>query len=326
MLELIAVLAVFAALVPLSYIVEALRKAPATPTSVSWAPDLPVRWVTVDGVRLRYVVAGSGPTLVLIHTLRTQLDLFQRIIPELAGRYRVYALDLPGHGYSDIPAAEYTAEFFIDKAAGFLRELGIENAVLVGESIGATTALGLAARRDRRVRAAVAINAYDYDRGRGTKRASAVGRLIFSLNDVPVLGATVTRLRMYPIIKAVLDGGLRRLRSMPGPLAREIYAVGNRPGHYQAFMSLVHHWPTWEAVRDGYGGIDRPVLLLYGDHDWSRPDERAETARRIPGAEVRTVNDAGHFLSIDAPEEAIRHLIEFVDRLPAGPVAERHSS
>jgi pimeloyl-ACP methyl ester carboxylesterase len=305
--------------------VEALRRAPATPTSVPWAPDIPLRWVTVDGVRLRYIEAGTGPALVLLHTMRTQLDLFQRVIPALAGHYQVYALDLPGHGHSDIPAADYTAELFIDKIAGFLQQLGIEEAVLVGESIGATAALGLAARRDPRVRAVVAIRTYDYDRGRGARRASALARLLFSLNDVPLLGGTVTRLRQYPMVKAVLDGGLHRLESLPGPLAREMYQVGNRPGHYRAFMSLVHHWPTWEAVRERYGGIDCPVLLLYGDHDWSRPDERAETARLIPGAEVRTVTGAGHFLSFDAPGETIERVVEFVDRLPATRVADRFS-
>jgi pimeloyl-ACP methyl ester carboxylesterase len=56
---------------------------------------------------------------------------------------------------------------------------------------------------------------------------------------------------------------------------------------------------------------------VYGDHDWSRPDERAETARRIAGAEVRTVANAGHFLSFDAPEETIERVVEFVERLPA---------
>jgi pimeloyl-ACP methyl ester carboxylesterase len=158
MLEIFGALGVFGALVPLSYLVETLRRAPAAATAVPWAPDVPVRWVTVDGVRFRYVVAGSGPPLVLLHTLRTQLDLFQRVLPALARRYQVYALDFPGHGHSDIPAADYTAELFIDKTAGFLRQLGIEEAVLVGESIGATTALGLAARRDPRVRAVVAIS------------------------------------------------------------------------------------------------------------------------------------------------------------------------
>jgi pimeloyl-ACP methyl ester carboxylesterase len=67
-------------------------------------------------------------------------------------------------------------------------------------------------------------------------------------------------------------------------------------------------------VRERYGDIDCPVLLLYGDHDWSRPDERAETARLIPGAEVRTVSNAGHFLSFDAPSEMIEQVVEFVER------------
>jgi pimeloyl-ACP methyl ester carboxylesterase len=313
------------AVVALSYLVERLRRPPPTPTSLSWAPEVPVRWVTVDGIRLRYAVAGSGPPLVLLHTLRTQLDLFQRVFPTLAARYRVYAVDLPGHGHSGIPAADYTAEFFIGKIAGFLDRLEIDGAVLVGESIGGTVALALAARRHPRVRAAVAINPYDYDRGRGTMRSSPLARLLFSLNDVPVLGGTVMRLRQLPVITAVLEGGLYRLKSLPRPLAREMYQVGNRPGHYQAFMSLVHHWPSWEAVGTRYGDIDRPVMLLYGDHDWSRPEERERNARRIPGAELRTVAEAGHFLSLDAPDDMIAHVTEFVDRLPAAPVAQRAS-
>src|SRR5688500_16308723 len=238
MVWLIGTLGVLAALVPLSYLIESRRKGPAPPQSVPWAPDLPVRWVTVDGVRLRYVVPGSGPALVLLHTLRTQLDLFQKVILPLSRRYKVYAVDLPGHGHSDTPRVAYTADLFMDKIAGFLEQLGIEQAVLVGESIGATMSLGLAARRNPRVRAVVAISTYDYDRGRGAKRGSALGWLLFSLNDVPVLGGTVTRLRQYPVVKAVFESGLHRLKAMPEDLAREMYRVGNRPGHARAFMSL----------------------------------------------------------------------------------------
>jgi pimeloyl-ACP methyl ester carboxylesterase len=58
------------------------------------------------------------------------------------------------------------------------------------------------------------------------------------------------------------------------------------------------------------------VLLLYGEHDWSRPEERTETARRIPSAATHTVESAGHFLSFDAPEDVIPRVMEFVDRLP----------
>ena len=55
-----------------------------------------------DGSRLRYFTAGAGPALVLMHTIRTQLDYFQRVIPLLWDSFTVYALDLPGMGWSDI--------------------------------------------------------------------------------------------------------------------------------------------------------------------------------------------------------------------------------
>jgi pimeloyl-ACP methyl ester carboxylesterase len=61
-----------------------------------------------DGSRLRYFTACSGPALVLVHTIRTQLDYFQRVIPLLWDSFTVYALDLPGMGWSDIvPGARY---------------------------------------------------------------------------------------------------------------------------------------------------------------------------------------------------------------------------
>src|SRR5262245_23899939 len=102
----------------MSYVVEALRPVPRAPTTLRWAPQIPIRSVEVgdgDGgrsFRLRYIVAGQGPTLVLLHTLRTQLDLFETVVPRLAQTFTVYALDLPGHGFSDIPRAHYDATFF----------------------------------------------------------------------------------------------------------------------------------------------------------------------------------------------------------------------
>ncbi|MFL5495964.1 MAG: alpha/beta fold hydrolase [Gemmatimonadales bacterium] len=300
------------ALVALSYVVEALRPQPVPPKRLGWAPDLTVSYIDVgDGLRLRYVTAGQGPALVLLHTLRTQLDMFQKVMPALAGHFRVYAVDLPGHGYSDIQRAEYSPEFFRSAVERFLEVLGIENAVVVGESIGGSIGLLLAARHNPRVRAVVAINAYDYDQGRGVRRSSLLANFLFGVSNVPVIGGTFMRLHSYPIVRRVIQGGLYRKESLPESLARELNAVGNRRGHYQALMSLIRHWPEWERARAEYGSIDRPVLLLYGDHDWSRPDEREANRRAVPGAEMRIVAGAGHFLALDAPEELVRSVVEF---------------
>jgi len=76
-----------------SIIVEALRPIPKTPTTLSWAREIPIRYIKVRDYQLRYISAGTGPTLVLLHTLRTQLDLFEKVVPELSKHFTVYALD-----------------------------------------------------------------------------------------------------------------------------------------------------------------------------------------------------------------------------------------
>jgi pimeloyl-ACP methyl ester carboxylesterase len=273
---------------------------PAAPP-LPWAPDIPVHYITVAGTRIRYLVAGSGPALVLLHTLRTQLDMFQKVIPELATRFRVYALDYPGHGHSDAPDADYAAEFFVASVAGFLDQLNIEDAVLAGESIGGTIALVLAARHNPRVRGVVAINPYDYDRGRGLRRSSALANLFIGMSGVPLIGGAMGRMQPYAAVKRILQGGVYRKDAFPSALLRELHAAGTEPGHPRAFVQLVHHWPSWEQARAEYGNIALPVLLLYGDHDWSRDAEREADQRAIPGSRMRVVQDAGHFLALDAP-------------------------
>src|SRR5947207_15848407 len=77
----------------------------------TWSPSGEIEYAKPgDGTRLRYLKAGSGPTpLILLHTVRTQLDHFQLVIPKIAHAFTIYALDMPGMGWSDIKSgASYT--------------------------------------------------------------------------------------------------------------------------------------------------------------------------------------------------------------------------
>src|SRR6476659_11196383 len=216
---------------------EALRPVRREPQRLRWAPDLPVEHVEVGGITLRYIRTGKGPNLVLLHTLRTQLDLFEKVVPELA----VYAPDYPGHGYSDIPRARYDATFFTEAAEGFLDKLDLRDVTLAGVSIGGAIALNIAARHLRRVARVIAINPYDYAKGRGMARSSPFGWLVTYAALLPVVGETVMRLRNSFIIGAVLRGGVADASSIPPALMQEMYLVGNRPGHYRAFLSLLRN-------------------------------------------------------------------------------------
>jgi pimeloyl-ACP methyl ester carboxylesterase len=279
--------------------------------------DAALHFVTVNGMRIRYLVTGSGPALVLLHTLRTQLDMFQKVIPELSANFTVFALDYPGHGYSDAPDADYSAEFFTVFVAGFLDQLNIEHAVLAGESIGGTVALLLAARRNPRVRGVIAVNPYDYDRGRGLRRSSALANLFIGMSGLPLIGNAIGSVQPYSAVKRILQGGVYRRSSFPPTLLRELYAAGQKPGHGRAFTQLVKHWPSWEQARAEYGNIALPVLLLYGDHDWSRDAEREADRVAIVRSRMRVVKDAGHFLALDAPDAFVQAIREFA----AGPLA-----
>lgn len=309
--SLIGLAAVGAAVVLVSFAIEAMRPIPATPERLPWAPEIPVRYVTVNGIRLRYITAGEGPTLVLLHTLRTQLDLFEKVVPELAKNFTVYAVDYPGHGYSDIPSAQYDAAFFADGVEGFLDALDLRDATLAGVSIGGSIALMLAARNHRRVARVVAINPYDYAKGRGMGRSSILARVVVALAGLPILGETVMRMRHFFVMKSILDGGVADPDHIPPELLMEMYLLGNRRGHYRAFLSLLRNVGSWETATKSYSNIEIPVLLLWGDRDWSRPDEREHDRQIVPGAGMATVENGGHFLPLDRPDAVIEHLLAF---------------
>lgn len=308
---LLGVIAGLIGLVLISYVVEALRRTPEGPRSLSWAPDIAIQYVDLGGTKVRYIKTGAGPNIVLLHTLRTQLDLFERIVPELAKRFTVLALDYPGHGYSDIPDARYDADFFVRLVEGFLDVLDLRDVTLCGVSIGGSIALIVAGRRNPRVSRVVAINPYDYAAGRGMARSSALGWMVTATSRIPLVGETVMRLRNFLIMQAVLRGGVANNASIRPALLKEMYHVGSRRGHYQAFLSLLRNSASWEEATAVYRNIVVPVLLIWGDQDWARPGERERDRRLIPGAQMVTVENGGHFLPLDRPRELLELMVRF---------------
>ena len=295
-------------LVVVSFAVEAMRRRPTAPATLYWAPKIPIQTTVIDGITIRYIKTGKGPTLVLLHTLRTQLDLFEELVPLLSKSFTVYALDYPGHGFSDIPETDYDPDLFVRTVEGFLDKLDLKDVTLAGISIGGAIPLIVAANHNPRVKKVIAINPYDYARGMGIARANGWAWLTFNLARVPVLGETVMRLRNQFIEQRILQGGVANPESITPGFGAQVRASGFRPNHYRAFLNLLRHAYKWDEARQRYGEINLPVLVIYGDQDWSRQEERRRTVQAIPGAKVETVADAGHFLSLDQPE----HLAELI--------------
>jgi pimeloyl-ACP methyl ester carboxylesterase len=268
------------------------------------------RSVPAAGGEIRYFRTGTGTPLVLLHPLRTQLEYFLPLLKELdTTRFEVIGSDLPGHGGSSAPAVEYTATYFIDAVEELLGIWDVHDAVVVGESIGASIALVLAARGNPRVDRVVALNPYDYGRWGGIRRSSLLGNMVFTTMLWPGIGPLVARVNNERVLRRVLHGGVHDPRNLPDELVEDLVGASRLPGHPRAFRSLMRNWRTWIATREEFATFPKPVRVCYGEDDWSRPDERHSSSGAIPGVQVSTLPACGHFSSLERPG-AIARLIQ----------------
>jgi len=68
-------------------------------------------------------------------------------------------------------------------------------------------------------------------------------------------------------------------------------------------MSLIRNFPKWEQEKENYNSIQVPVLLVYGDHDWSTENERIDTKNRNNNVRLEIISKGGHFLTLEKPNE-----------------------
>lgn len=102
--------------------------------------------------------AGHGPPVLLIHSVGLNADAWEPVMAGLAGRHRVIAPDLPGHGQSDMLPGDAGLGDFAAAMAGLIDALGLSPVPVVGHSFGAMIALGLALDYPQKVAALVALN------------------------------------------------------------------------------------------------------------------------------------------------------------------------
>lgn len=257
-----------------------------------------------DGSRLRYFTAGTGAPLVLLHTVRTQLDYFQRVVPALWDEFTVYALDLPGMGWSDIvTGARYGEPELRGAAAEFITTLGLRDVTLAGESMGGAIALLTSIDLPDRVRNVVAFNPYDYPSG--LERGNWFARLIGTGIRLPGSGPIFGRLENRVILKGVLAGGFADHGALPEDFLTELRRSGRRRGYPTVNRAIVRSLNGFVDARSRYTRVKAPVTLAYSEHDWSRPPERGHVARQL-AVDALTIPGTGHFSALERPTEMVR--------------------
>jgi pimeloyl-ACP methyl ester carboxylesterase len=283
---------------------------PAREYTETWCKDGKIGYVAVGGgARVRYLRVGVGPPLVLMHTVRTQLDHFQLVIPQLTEAFTVYALDFPGMGWSDItPGASYHEAALRAAVVSVVADLDLAEVTLAGESMGATLALTASVDLAERVRRVVAFNTYDF--ADGAQRANLLARLVIGGIRVPGWGPLVARLETKPLLRGILRGGLVDPGRLPDHYLGELRRVGRRPGYPAVARGIYRNLESLIAARERYARISVPVTLVYGDQDWSRPSDRQANLASVPGARGIVLRHKGHFTALEAPDHVAQILLD----------------
>jgi pimeloyl-ACP methyl ester carboxylesterase len=253
--------------------------------------------------------AGAGPPLFLLHAAGHDHHDYDAVIPALAARHRVLAVDWPGaHGSRSAPPAAASTELYAGVLDDLVAALAPGGAALVGSSVGGHAALRLAVARPERVRALLLA-----DSG-GFVALDAAARLF-------------CRLKGTPWITARIEGAFarrhlrRRTDTVRARLAR-IEAARRDPGWAAVTASVWRSFLDPAAdLRPLAPAVRAPTLVVWGRHDPVLPVAQGRLAARlIPGATLVEL-DTGHLPFAEDPEGFLAAALPFLDGALRGDAA-----
>ena len=272
------------------------------------------RWVSVDGLKIRYLEAGSGPPVIMVHGAQTFLsaDVFTGVMGPIAdGGFRVIAYDQPGYGLSDNPS-DYRVSYRMTFITKLMDVLGLESAALVGHAHAGGMVVRLALREPERAAAVVVVcNRSLIPPLPGGQSAGGQPEPGVPSPSGPTLSDVRAELEDDVYHKGLITPDVveAKLRLSVG---KNLVAAAERAKVREPYHDAV---PVWERLRE----IAAPLLLLYGDRDRPSLGQRARLLKeQQPDLDIRVVQNAAHLLMWDAPDAFAASVLECLAGPPRG--------
>jgi pimeloyl-ACP methyl ester carboxylesterase len=295
-------------------VMAACSSPPPIPPYFEAFERIPIRTVEVNGERVAYLDVGQGQPVILIHGFGGSMWQWEHQQQPLSAEFRLITPDLIGSGLSGKPEIEYRPEQMLEYFIGFMDALRIRQATLVGNSMGAGVAIGMALTYPDRVSQLVLIDGLPANvRERLTspsiKRAldTAAPSWLASFGNWLFGGV-------------MIESVLKEIVHDPALLTPAVIERSNRnrqrPGVIPPLMTVRGTLPLWESgFAKRIGEIHHPTLILWGEEDHVFPLPTGEDLQRtIKGSALVRIPNAGHIPQWERPDLANRAMIEFLRR------------
>ena len=268
------------------------------------------QFVEVDGLSVRFLHAGRGPALVLVHGLLGYSFSWRRVIPALAREREVFAVDMPGAGLSDChPDLDCRLTAAAQRLARFLDVLGIKQCDLAGSSYGGATALRLATLKPERIRTLILVAPANPWSRIGRKRLALLGLPAVSWL-FPKFARHVRHIHRYFLIRMYGD---------PSRLSNETIRGYSLPlsknGVIEHAVKITGSWR--QDMRELQADISKakeiPALLVWGSKDRLVDIRSAEIlASNFQTARTVVLPGAGHLSYEEVPNEFCPPVLNFL--------------
>ncbi len=270
------------------------------------------RTAEADGVQLRYLTAGHGPTVILLHGYAETSRMWRPVIPLLAEKFTVIAPDLPGIGDSSIPADKIDMKTSASRIHELVRSLGVEKARVVGHDIGLMVAYAYATQFPTETEKLVVMDAFLPGVPGWEAIYNAPNIWHFRFNGEYPEALVKGRERIYfEYFWNVFAAD--KTRSIPEADRKAYTEAYARPGRMRAAWAYFASWPDLakDFAQLSQTKLTMPVLSIGGEK--SLGNELAEQMKLV-ATEVTVVvlKDTGHWILEERPKETTDALLKFL--------------
>ena len=267
-----------------------------------------------DGTYIRYTVQGKGEPLLLLHTIRNRIEYSDKLIPFLTKKFKVYVIDLPGHGDSPINKdTNYDQQFITKQVVDFIEQQGLTNLTIAGESIGGVLPATIAKKIPDKIKKIFCFNPYDYDKrfADGASRGNFMALFLLFHMSLPFgLGVMFSKLEMTPTLWMIFRGGVYNKSAITKDYLTLLTRSIKRKGHTYHMRNIFLNYKSWGNHSELYDGLKAPVTLIYGETDWARDNDRNKTMKSLGLERYITMKNTGHFSFLESAKEVSDIILE----------------
>ena len=267
--------------------------------------------VNANGININYESTGSGKCLVLIHGFSDNLTMWPEQVRELSKNYRILTYDVRGHGETETPEGDFSMELFADDLEALLRTLDIDQACVLGYSMGGRIALTLALKYPEKVNGLVMANSgimdpnvqpSEEEMAEMTQRREQMAKM-FESGDINLIAEAMAENSLSPGLKE------------KDPALFEKYKAVKLRNNLQYYQAIMQGMMTAMSDPPDLGQVKCPVLIIAGEHDAFMALDAVKSMEERFKDSTSVIFPTGHASAIEVPDQFNKAVSEFMERL-----------